>query len=107
MTYGKDGNKYFVNSGDYVFGITGGAELIGNVTNRREIESMGYSRRTAHALVKRLPAAKGIAYASKSALRAMVAEHRAGVRRARCANLHVAPLGGVNSGSNIPCSSGQ
>lgn len=69
MSYGKDGNYYFVNSGngwgrdkvdetfgsraradgsvlwDYVFQITGGAELIGAVTNRREIESMRYSRR--------------------------------------------------------------
>lgn len=106
MSYGREGDLYYVNSGtgmsrdrvDEHFGgvaaadgsvpwtwiqkETGGAELVGNVPIRREFETLVYSRRTAHTLMKQLhaPALRGVLeYTWTSSVRALVAAHRAHV----------------------------
>ncbi|MGH2670538.1 MAG: hypothetical protein ACRDH5_15730 [bacterium] len=106
MSYGREGDRYYVNSGtgmsrdlvDEHFDLlatgdgsvprtwiekkTGGAGLVGNVSIRREFESLGYSRRTAHTLMQQLdpPALRLVLpYTWPGSVRALVAEHRAHV----------------------------
>ncbi|MGH8490531.1 MAG: hypothetical protein ACREXS_17105 [Gammaproteobacteria bacterium] len=106
MSYGREGDRYYVNSGtgmsrdrvDEHFEVlaacdgsvpwmwiekeTGGAGLVGKVSIRRDFETLGSSRRTAHTLMKQLdpPALRGVlTYTWPSSVRALVAEHRAHV----------------------------
>lgn len=123
MSYGREGDRLFVNSATgwsrdrvyetldvadwdgsvpwrYVYRITGGADLFGNVAMRRYTQSYGYSRRTAHALLASLnpPAVCGIPYTWKSSIHALVTSH--------CTKVYAAQLKRAGWTAMTDCCSG-